>query len=328
MESTAVMVPMKVEYAPSWITWVAATTTCLRALGVECDQTDVAGFSGYAFHLCVNPTLCPSGPTMLSWDALSQGVRYLGRTAKLYYGGQCHCEGFKTDLTREHCSTAFELAKSEISAGRPCVMWGAYVPEFAAAVGYQGDSYIVKSFRECMNQDQPPIPFDEIDAPGGAYLLSFPNATNLSPLHADKYAASRAVEMWHTPGRTYAYGEAAYDSWIEALEARRADAGGNSYSAACYAEGRRFARDFYGRLAMRHAFADEKMELASRRYGHAADAMDEVAKLFPFSGAFGKPVDDDAAIKQAIPLLRDAQEAESQAVIHLTQILEMDWSQP
>ena len=30
---------------------MAATTGCLRALGVSCDATDVAGHSGYAFLL-------------------------------------------------------------------------------------------------------------------------------------------------------------------------------------------------------------------------------------------------------------------------------------
>jgi hypothetical protein len=38
-------------YRPAWLTWVASATTCLNALGIECDRVDVAGFSGYAFHL-------------------------------------------------------------------------------------------------------------------------------------------------------------------------------------------------------------------------------------------------------------------------------------
>ena len=49
-----ITVPMDVEWQPAWITWVAATTTCLNALGVECDKTDVAGYSGYAFVMSVH----------------------------------------------------------------------------------------------------------------------------------------------------------------------------------------------------------------------------------------------------------------------------------
>lgn len=42
----AVDVPLDVTYQPAWLTWVASTTTCLKTLGVECDQVDVAGALG------------------------------------------------------------------------------------------------------------------------------------------------------------------------------------------------------------------------------------------------------------------------------------------
>jgi len=51
-----------------WLTWVGATTGCLRALGVNCDTADVAGQSGYAFRIIINDTLCASGPTAFSAD--------------------------------------------------------------------------------------------------------------------------------------------------------------------------------------------------------------------------------------------------------------------
>lgn len=326
MEMNATMVPMKVEWAPAWLSWVAATTTSLRALGVDCDQVDVAGYSGYAFHLCIDAKLCPSGPSVLSWDSLNEGVRKLGRSTNMYYSGQCHCEGFITDLTRAHCRTAFELAKAEVLAGRPCVLWGAYLPEFAAVTGFTGDSYIVESFKGCMGQEQPPIPFDQVNAPGGVYLLMLPDKTETPVLHADMHAVSRAAAMWNTPGfATYRYGADGYKLWAEALEAKRADGGGNAYSAACYSEGRRFANVFFGRLATRNAFAAEKLAMASKRYGVAADAMEQVAKLFQFPGTWGQPVADDGVIKQAIELLSEARDAETQAVTHLSQILAMEW---
>jgi hypothetical protein len=328
MDTSATMVPLKVDYAPAWLTWVAATTTCLRALGVECDQVDVAGYSGYAFHLCVHPTLCPSGPTVLSWDDLNMGPRLLGRATTMFYSNQCHCEGFASEITRGQCRSAFDLAKAEVLAGRPSVMWGAYVPEFAVTVGFQGDSFIVKSFKEMMGQEQPPIPFDEINAPGGAYVLAFPSATDLPKLYADKHAVYRAVEMWHTPGAGYGYGAKGYDMWVEGLEGHRADGGGNAYNAACYAEGRRFSNVFFDRMAKRNEFAAEKLAMTSKRYGVAADAMEQVAKLFPFPGAWGQPVTDDGAIKQAVELLREAQDAETQAVTHLAQVLAMEWPKP
>lgn len=70
---------MDVNYRPAWLTRVASTTTCLQALGAECDQVEVAGFSGYAFHPGVHEELCPSGLTVLDWSRLSRGVHALGR---------------------------------------------------------------------------------------------------------------------------------------------------------------------------------------------------------------------------------------------------------
>ena len=167
--STGTTAAMKVEYQPAWLTWVASTTTCLRALGSDCDLADVAGASGYAFHLCVHEVVCPSGPTVFNWSDLEGGIQYLGRSTLVFHGYECHSEGHIDDRTRAHCREAFEIARREIEAGRPCVMWGAYVPEFAVAVGVDSGSYLVSSFKGCVGEEQPPIPCEEVDAPGGPH---------------------------------------------------------------------------------------------------------------------------------------------------------------
>src|SRR5260370_708697 len=62
-QTETVSVSMEVVYTPSWLSWVAATTTCLRMLEVACDPVDVAGMTGYAFHLLVARGVGVSGPT-------------------------------------------------------------------------------------------------------------------------------------------------------------------------------------------------------------------------------------------------------------------------
>src|SRR3954447_5412258 len=117
-----------------WLSWVGATRGCLNALGVECDNADVAGQSGYAFRIQVHDQLCPSGPTMLPWDSLLIGVRRLGRSTLVYTGNECHSGDWKNARTREQSAAAFALARREIDAGRPCVIWGAYIPECAVCI--------------------------------------------------------------------------------------------------------------------------------------------------------------------------------------------------
>ncbi|MEP0815262.1 MAG: hypothetical protein HRF49_11450 [bacterium] len=320
-----IKVPMKVEYAAGWISWVAATTGCLRALGASCDPADVAGYSGYAFHLCAHETLCPSGPTILDWESLGWGARFLGRSTLAYHSGQCHTGDFISDMTRGHCRTAFELARAEVEAGRPCVLWGAYIPEFCIVTGIEGESYIVESFKSCMGQEQPPIKFDELDAPGGAYVLAFPDEVKLKQSDGDKHAVFRALELWRRPRGKYAFGRDAYDLWMESLNAKRADGGGNAYNAACYAEGRRFAAAFLARAAERNPGVGGELNGAAGEYAKAAEAMAKVAKLFPFPGSWGTPVTDENAIGEACDALAVARDAESAAMDVLEKVAAMEW---
>ena len=236
----AVTVPMEITYPPAWLTWVAATTGCLRALRVECDHADVAGFSGYAFVMTVHEELCPSGPTVFAWKELLPGMAHLGRRAVAYHHPECHSEGHKSDSTREGCRMVFGAAEAEIRAGRPCVIWGTYVPEFGIAVGVEGDAYHVRSFKGAMGQPEPPIAFDEVQAPGGPYTLTFPEPVQRDPAAGDRFAISHALGILKAPSpdTKYATGLDAYDQWIAALEAGKLKADsasgfGNAYNAQC-----------------------------------------------------------------------------------------------
>jgi hypothetical protein len=320
-------VPMEVVYTPAWLTWVSSTTTCLRALKVECDAVDVAGVTGYAFHLCVARGLCPSGPTALDWGTLLPGVWRLGRSTSVFQA-TCFTGPRESEAVREQYYEAHAMARREVEAGRPCVVWGAYVPEFAVVTGFTGDSYLVKSFRECMGEEQPPIPFDALNAPGGPYVLGFPMATELPQADADRQALAQAVARFRSPSPDprRQYGAAAYDRWIGELEARRADGGGNSYNAACYAEGRRFAREFLERVVARNPSVAGPLGPAIQDYTGAAQAMERVTALFPFPGPWGTVVEDQQAIGEAVEALRAARDAESRAVDRLAEVAAMEWT--
>jgi len=303
----ALTVPMEVRYHPAWLTWVASTTSCLNALGVECDTTDVAGYSGYAFMMNVPEDLCPSGPTAFDWGMLQVGVPWMGRSTLEFRGGTC-------GGTPEDFRATFAMVAREIEAGRPCVIWGTYVPEFGVAVGFQDDHYLVKTFKPIVNEPEPPIPYDKLDVPGGTYALAFPSAVSLPRDEADRSAVFHALEMLnHQSGHpAYRTGQAAYDVWIEALEANKADAFGNSYNAQCWAEAKRFARDFLRRLAGRNEVVAEPLGDAADAYAEAAEAMGKVAELFPFPDPERK-VDDPEVWEQAVAALRTAEAAEARA---------------
>jgi hypothetical protein len=317
----ALKVPMEVSYVPAWLTWVSSTTGCLNALGVDCDAVDVAGYSGYAFVMSVAEDLCPSGPTVFDWGLLVRGITGLGRSAHAFWG-----EGSAEDP--DHCRTAYDLVASEVKAGRPCVLWGTYVPEFGIAVGVHDDKYLVRTFKPFAGEPEPPIPFDELQAPGGVYVLTFPAAVKTPKEETDRSAIHHAVEMLnHTWGDPeYRMGREAYDFWIAALEADKADAFGNSYNAQCWAEAKRFARDFVGRLAARNENVAEPLHRAQVAYAEAADAMGKVAQLFHFPDTENKVGDPENRAK-AVAALKVAKAADERAATAMAEAAKL-WPKP
>lgn len=325
-DQSEIRVPMEVEYQPAWLTWVASTTTCLRALDIPCDQVDVAGFSGYAFHMGVHEEICPSGPTVLDWSRLSRGVHTLGRATIEFRSPCCEVSG---KAREDSCRAAFELVRNELLAGRPCVLWGTYLPEFGVVVGISGESYQVKTFKEVLQQEQPAIPHNKTEPPGGIYVLGFPAEAEYGELQRDLEAILEALRQWSRPAYgLYKFGPDAYDLWIESLRAKRAGRFGCGYNAACYAQGRRFAQEFFERMSTRRPLAANLLRQAAESYREAADTMERVSQVFPFSHDEEGPITAAAKIEQAAGLLADARDTEAQATAFLTEITNIQVRRP
>jgi hypothetical protein len=307
-------------WEPSWLSWVSATAVCLQTLGIACDKIDVAGYSGYAFNLSIAPCLDPSGPVGFDWSDLVPGTLALGRSVLLYCSGEGHTPKGRSARSTAHCQVAYEIVAQEIEAGRPCVIWGAYVPEFAAVCGVQDGCYLVKSYREARREPQPPIRFDEIDAPapapgiGGPTVFAFPTlratrvpsgarASSPAPSHAavdsrapgptpgrpaqaagDRAALVRALRRVEPPAAKgkWATGLAAYDAWIAELErATGVSAIGAAYNAQVWAESRYLADQFLHRVAGRNTHAAKALAQAAGAFNEVAAALSVVAKAFP-----------------------------------------------
>jgi len=315
----------EVTYQKAWLTWVASATTCLRTLGVGCDTVDVAGTTGYAFVMAVHDELCPSGPTMFDWGMLDHGVNLLGRSTLVFSCTDCHTGDRRNDRTRLHCREAYELVAREVEAGRPCVLWGVYVPEFGVAVGAEDDAFLLKSYREVTGEPQPPLPHDMLNAPGGPYVMAFPTPTDpeRNADHANRYVLGHAVQLLQgrSAFKQYGFGLGAYERWIAALEKNRADMFGNAYNAQCWAEAKRFAHAFLPRIAARHPDAAAALTVATTHYGDVVQAMNRVAELFPFPPR--GEVEDEAKRAEAAEMLGRARDAETLALAALEEASEV-----
>jgi len=317
----AVRVPMPVEIAPSWLTWVTAANACLRALGCESDNVEVAGQSGYAFHMCITSVAGVEGPTTLPWEQLSAGCRRLGRATTEFQMGP---RGDEPDWVAAE-DERFRIATREIDAGRPVVLWGITMPEFAAVVGYEGDEYLYRWSGDGGQELR--MPHAESSDPGGPYLLAFPSSATVSRIEGDRAALVNALTFLHRrPDRPeHRFGLEAYDRWIRALQGGHAKRFGNSYCAQCFGNAKQFARDFVTRLRDRNVHAEAPLDGAVIAYQECAEALDAVARLFPFPPGDDEAVADPIAIDDACQALTKAREAEVRAVAAIEAALAIDW---
>ncbi len=308
-------VPMEIDFQSSWLTWVSSTTACLRALGTDHDATEVAGQSGYAFMINIHEELCPSGPTSFDLGLLATGIPWLGRSPLVYTGGQ-HFEGDQASpVMNEQWRYAYDLVTQEIVTGRPCVLWGAYLPEFAVVVGVGGDHYWVRSFKEALSEPQPAVSFSGLEAAGGLYVLAFPTITEPDPRERDRRAVEHAVEMmtWHSGSPWYASGLEAYDRWIASLATDKVDPFGNALNARCWAEARGYARDFIDRVALRVDPAPAAILTEARvALAESAAALSHIVDLCPLHPRDTWMIDD--ARGQAVEELNDAKLSDRRAL--------------
>ena len=314
----ATTIDRQVDFEPGWLSWIAAVRACLRALDVDCDSSDVGGHSGYAFALSINKGLCPSGPTFVDWNALSSGIQSLGRSTLTYVSGDCHTPEAACDRTRAHWRAVYELIRGEIESGRPCVIWGAGVPEFGVVRGMDEEGYI------CVPGG--PVPEraerEGLNAPGGPYALAFPTPAAVHE-DADRMAIHRALLIAGRPDHQAEFrcGLSAYEYWIEQPESGQAGKLGHSYNVQCWAEARRQAKEFLARLRERNEFLAPALDSSLTAFGRVSAALDRLAELFPFTFDAGK-VEPDDTLREAVAAIGEARAREEEGLRALHSALE------
>ncbi|MCW4055367.1 MAG: ArsR family transcriptional regulator, partial [Candidatus Bathyarchaeota archaeon] len=215
-------------YQPCWLSYTGAMAGSLKALGVDCDIVDVGGSSGYAFLINVSKGItCPSGPTALgeAWSHIHKATESLGWTLDRYAGGSpCYpgVEGKPTPDEIERAKTLFARVKQEIAVrDRPAVLWGLVAPEYGIVTGYRGEAYLASTFRHLVNQPEDPIPFYDLQAPGGLEAFFFRDKTKPSPALPGRGTLENAVrfaEAKDPPPDNYVAGPEALDEWANVLE--------------------------------------------------------------------------------------------------------------
>jgi hypothetical protein len=228
--------------------------------------------------MTVNENVNAGGVFQVEYGLLEWGLRLLGRSTVSYHGAAF-------GGSPEEYERAFEMVKAEIEAGRPCVIAGAYSPEFAIVYGVQGDSYLVRSWRPSQGLPEPPIRYDELRIAGWVRVLTFPTEGEPFPQQmVDRWLVARAHDLLTQQScrEDIVHGLAAYDTWIAALESGEMDAFGACWTPHVWAESKELARDFLARAAWRNEAVTEPIEEAVDAYWEVTDSFEELRHVMPF----------------------------------------------
>jgi len=315
----------KGNYLCCWISFNGAVGGALRAQGVDCDVVDVAGRSGYAFLLNVpKGRMCPSAPTSFEssvYEEFVKGVGELGIGAELwtqeggYEGG---ADASPSD--RERAMHLFHRVKGEIDrSGRPLVLWGLPIPEFGIVNGYEGQSYVASTFRSMGAPDKEElVAATDIHAPACLMTVTFggPRPVGGSWLERAVTMASGRAQVC----KGFVSGPKAAHEWsLSLLRAEDAEYMGNSYTAACWSEGRSNAGAFLKRMAREHkGRLAREMREAADSYAKGAQVMEEYVRLFPFNfqGHF-----EEKTLERGASLLMELKEHEENAFLRMKEAL-------
>jgi len=329
------IISKRVEYQPCWISYTGAVAGCLKALGNDCDTVDVGGVSGYAFLINVaKGVTCPSGPTAFpekTWKQIRKATEELGWTLETiaYEGSYPQKEGAPTSKEIEKTREIFEKIKREITEkDHPVVLWGLVIPEYGIIKGYEGNSYIVSTYRSITGQPETPVPFHDLKAPGCLDSIFFRERIKRRGETADKEALQRAIDFASAKvsvRSNYVAGPEALSEWANALETLPQDKQnyhGNSYVGACYSEGREMCAQYLRRLAKKYPGKQSRQLLeAAEAYDMGWKFMKDFTKLFPFDFRGDMNLEKR---KEGAALLRRAKPYEEEAITQMKVALE-DW---
>jgi DNA-binding transcriptional ArsR family regulator len=328
-----IMIGREAEYQPCWISYTGAMAGALRSLGVDCDITDVGGYSGYAFIVnVIKGEFCPSGPTALhmeTWRQIHRGTQDLGWEIEHWFdeGSYPEEEGASKPHEVERARKLYEITKDEIEKDRPVVLWGLHIPEYGIVNGIKGNSYVTSSCMGLMNtvQLEEPALYYELKAPGCLDAYFFKEQTSVVTDETDKKAVERALKFAQglmPVKERYVHGLNAWSEWADVLENRpeKKHYHGNSYAAACFHEARAMASEFLRRLAGRQKGVRSGHLLeASASYGEVEKLLSKYTEIFPFKMQGEMNMEDRI---KAANILRKVKIIEEQAIRHLENTLE------
>lgn len=323
-------------YQPHGLSYSSAISGILQSVGEEWGVDDVTAFTGYGFLINTSrDQICPSGPTALAaaWKTIRDATEKLGWQFRFHIDNQPFPSS--TDSSQplskndeKRAKEFFGKVKEAIDKyDRPVVIWGIPVPEYGIVNGYQDDYYLVSTFRTLLNQEETPIAYNKLQAPGCMDLFILEKKTH-PPTDKDyRDSIVRALKMARgegVAGGDYVAGPEAYDILQKQLletEEEKIQPFAFAYLVDCYYCARESSFNYLNKLADKYKKEnfDKYIKKAADVYGRITEQYKELQKIFPLFGAQDLSLESR---KKYASILSQIKDSEEQAIVSLERIVE------
>lgn len=329
-------VPTPGIYQNHALSYPAAITGILQAVGEKWSVEEVAAFIGLGFIINVHKNeICPSGPTALAaWSQVHAMTELLGWKFKYYVeeGSFPNTPESEEKLGKEDEDRAlhlFEMVKKAIdSYQRPVVIWGIPVPEYGIVNGYQDEFYLVSTFRSLISQEETPISYRKIEAPGCIEAFILEKKTTAPNNQTYKRTLEFGIQMAKGLGVSlpgYISGPESYNVLNEHLintPEETFNKFGFAYMIDCYLGGRNSVYHYLQKIAqfMLEHKVSKQLIITAETYREMVKKYKGIQKYFPMFG------DQDISIQSrevCSKLLREIQELEKSAIKQLEECLNL-----
>ncbi len=322
-------------YQRASLSYSSAISGTLQAIGEKWDVDDVTAFSGYGFLINTSKErICPSGPTALAaWSTIQDATEKLGWHLKHFIDN----EGFPStsdpseplsERDEKRARKVFKMVKDAIDEyDRPVVIWGIPVPEYGIVNGYQDDYYLVSTFRTLLKQEETPIAYNKLQAPGSMEVIIFERKTS-HPTDKDyRDSLARGSKMAKGVGvamKGYTAGIEAYEVLQKQLiesEEDKIEPFAFAYLVDCFYCGRDSVYKYLKKLTEKYKKErfSKNIEKTATTYSEIANLYKDLQEHFPLFGEQDLSLENRKTCAQ---LLDNIKELEKQAIIDLEECLE------
>jgi len=296
----------QVQAPPIATSMIASLYGAVRTWDDTVSVTDIFGYSGHAFILNIERTLCPSGPTAWDWGAILFPLRQMYTLRRLC----ATCDMRSTDEARE---LIWQRTMESLDEGRPAILWDALLPEFYLAYGYDaecGDYLVQGPGAERMDHR---VSFTKLGLHTGQVWALFPGPHEQPNRQNARDLALRGAITWHRwpcdNASQWTFGGDAWNVWINALQEEELahDPQSIAFNHIVYAECRRQAAEFL-------AVQGDAYATAAGAYDRVATALEMLCVAWPITAPIPS-LEERCELAHHLKVARDAED-EGIAALH------------